>query len=225
MLDPRADPVGNPAVELAASPVPGRIAVDIPPVVLVHRYYYNGDRSFRAPLLPGGPSILVLNHPGTGERLYLRANIPPGSPRVHYNRHEIRYDYGEQQVKVCFGLHGAPSVVYSQGVSAGEQIGEQVEHVTRSSGRWLKRTGLPAYAHGAGRAAVAAAETTADRINDISSAIIDPAVGLIQSTPLGSLTTSTPADRALRRRRSLLDRAESARPPTLDPELTLPLFP
>src|SRR5262245_25182228 len=69
VLDPGVDPNGNPAVRLQPGP-DGRVQVDIPPVILVHRYYYSGDRSFQGPMLPGGPSIVVANHPVTGERCY-----------------------------------------------------------------------------------------------------------------------------------------------------------
>ena len=56
VLDPGVDPNGNPAVRLRDDGF-GQMNVDIPPVVLVHRYYYSGDRSFQGPMLPGGPSM------------------------------------------------------------------------------------------------------------------------------------------------------------------------
>src|SRR5437016_1193792 len=61
VLDPNVDPRGNPAVVTKPSCVrtchgpEGRLTVDIPEVVLVHRYYYTGDRTFQGPFLPGGP--------------------------------------------------------------------------------------------------------------------------------------------------------------------------
>src|SRR5258707_834397 len=58
VLDPNVDPRGNPAVVTRPGPM-GAILVDIPPTVLVHRYYYTGDRSFQARLLPGGPCVVV----------------------------------------------------------------------------------------------------------------------------------------------------------------------
>src|SRR5437870_1587189 len=66
ILDPNVDPRGNPAVltrpatVLTCTGPEGRVVVDIPPTVLVHRYYYTGDRSFQARLLPGGPCIVVV---------------------------------------------------------------------------------------------------------------------------------------------------------------------
>jgi hypothetical protein len=46
VLDPNVDPNGNPAV--IPRPNCNFTLVDIPPTVLVHRFYYTGDRSFYA---------------------------------------------------------------------------------------------------------------------------------------------------------------------------------
>src|SRR5262245_125102 len=73
VLDPNVDPRGNPTVVTRPAAIPtgmgasGRVIVDIPPTVLVHRYYYTGDRSFQYKMLPGGPCIVVASHPKTGE--------------------------------------------------------------------------------------------------------------------------------------------------------------
>jgi hypothetical protein len=116
ILDPGADPLGNPAVELAPA-ANGRTVVDVPRTVLVHKYYYTGDRSFQYKLMPGGPSTIVADHPRTGQRLYLEASLPPGAPRVYYDSGSIEYDYGPQGVKIVFGTgkHGPPKIVYRQG--------------------------------------------------------------------------------------------------------------
>ena len=223
VLDPGADPLGNPAVELNGGDLYGRMAVEIPPVVLVHRYYYTGDRSFQAQLLPGGPSVLVFSHPETGERCYLRANLPPGAPRVIYNRNFIQYDYGSQAVTVTFKHHCDPILTYRQGVPARQLVGDGAGRVARASGRWLKRTGLPNYAHDAGRAAVGAAGAAADRINDVSTAVINPVVGLVKASPLGTALSSSAPQRALRQRDSLLRSAEARTSPNLD--VTVPRLP
>lgn len=116
VLDPNADPLGNPAVEVGHDEY-GNVLVDIPPVVLVHRYYYTGERSFQAQLLPGGPSIVVVNHPKTGERQYIDVQMPPGAPRVTYTDHGIEYDFGKTGVSVVFGLFGHASVKYRSGLA------------------------------------------------------------------------------------------------------------
>lgn len=123
VLDPNADPLGRPAIELARDEY-GNMIVDIPPVVLVHRYYFTGERSFQAQLLPGGPSIVVANHPKTGQRCYIDVQMPPGAPRVTYTGHSIEYDFGEIGVSVVFGPFGHPSVKYRSGATLHDKVSD-----------------------------------------------------------------------------------------------------
>jgi hypothetical protein len=123
VLDPGVDPLGNPAVVLRHLP-DGRVEVDIPPVVLVHRFYYSGDRSFQGPLLPGGPSILVFNHPQTGERCYVPAQMMPGAPRVTYKASGIEYNYGQHALLVHFDKYGCPVLQYRSGPTWREKTNE-----------------------------------------------------------------------------------------------------
>lgn len=129
ILDPAADPVGNPTVTLRQTPHPDRLEVDIPPTVLVHRYYYTGARSFQAQILPGGPSIVVANHPDTGERCYIPVQMLPGAPRVTYTAKSIEYDYGSQAIFVDFQT-SPPSVRYRSGTPWPEKIGRLVHTET-----------------------------------------------------------------------------------------------
>lgn len=124
LLDPNADPLGRPAVELHDTA--HGLQVDIPPAVLVHKYYYTGDRSFQAQMLPGGPSIIVVNHPKTGERCYIEAQMLPGAPRVTYTSSCIEYDYGENGITVHFGLFGQPTIKYRSGVTWGTKMSNMV---------------------------------------------------------------------------------------------------
>ncbi len=102
--------------------------VDVPPAVLVHRYFPTGDRSFQAQFLPGGPVIVAANHPKTLERVYVPVTLPPGAPRVTYAGKSIRYDYGPQSVTLTFGALGCPRVTYSQGTVLGEKVRNLAEH-------------------------------------------------------------------------------------------------
>ncbi|MEZ6088458.1 MAG: hypothetical protein R3C05_10615 [Pirellulaceae bacterium] len=120
VIDPGVDARGNPAVQL--HPMGSGTIVDIPPTVLVHRYYYTGDRSFRGPNLPGGPSIVVASHPKTGERTYVPVQLLPGSPMVHYTSGGIEFDYGDYGIKVVFPCFCEPKTK----IRTGRRIADQV---------------------------------------------------------------------------------------------------
>jgi hypothetical protein len=127
VLDPNADPEGKPAIELKKDHA-GNYIVDIPPVVLVHRHYYSGDRSFQGPILPGGPTIAVVNHPKTGERLYIQLQMMPGAPRVTYTDCCIDYDFGETGVSISFGMFRCePIVKYRNHKKVSTAVHEAVE--------------------------------------------------------------------------------------------------
>lgn len=115
ILDPGVDPLGNPAVLLRDSATAEDIQeIDIPPTILVHRYFYTGNRDFQAQLMPGGPCIAVMNHPRTGERCYVSVQMLPGAPRVYYTGRKIEYDFGDRGISILFGL-GEPTVRYRNG--------------------------------------------------------------------------------------------------------------
>ena len=223
VLDPNVDPLGNPAVIARRSADGSGLAVEIPPVALVHRYYYSGDRSFQGPMLPGGPSILVFNHPRTNERTYLDVMMLPGAPRVTYRRDAIEYDYGPQAIIVSFGLHGRPSVTYRNGVPLLVKARRATAHVGKSAADLVQRTGLPAAGRKAAAGVKNVAETTADRAHDLGKAVASPVVSLVRSTPLASMLTSSAEDRATharRRRPAGLGRAEGPRQDHPDDPLT-----
>jgi hypothetical protein len=146
VLDPGQSSTGVPAVQTVAG-TDGTQRVEIPPVVLVHRYYPSGDRSFQAALLPGGPCIIATNHPKTMERTYVNVTLPPGAPRVIYSGKSIVYDYGPQSVTIHFGPCGA-TVCYSQGIQlvetahgACEKVSDRVHDLSQRAGigQGLKR--------------------------------------------------------------------------------------
>jgi len=106
ILDPGKHERGLPAVELTprknAEGVEEGLAIDIPPKVHVHRYYYSGDKIYQGPIIQGGPTVVVANHPQTGERMYVDVVLPAGAPRIAYTRHGISYIYSDQRVEVTF---------------------------------------------------------------------------------------------------------------------------
>jgi hypothetical protein len=186
ILDPNADPLGRPAVELNRDEY-GNLIVDIPPVVLVHRYYYTGDRSFQAQLLPGGPSIVVVNHPKTGERCYIDVQMMPGAPRVTYTGHSIEYDYGEHGITVHFGLFGRPSVKYRSGQTWGRKLGKLVhaEHWQDGAAEAYKKTSTVAkYSKTMAKGAIA--ETC-----DATEQVLLPVKNVVHMMPFGKTLFAT----------------------------------
>lgn len=182
VLDPNADSQGRPAVKTVDDGY-GNLIVDIPPTVLVHRYYFTGERSFQAQMLPGGPSIVVVNHPKTGVRTYIDVQMPPGAPRVTYTDHSIEYDFGETGVSVVFGLFGHPSVKYRSGLTLSRRVNrllhvDDLKKHAQASHEHLKqsaeRTKMVTYG------AVASVSQAADQV-------ISPVKGLMESLPFGKI--------------------------------------
>lgn len=108
VFDPGAHERGLPAVKFRDVPgdpksgTGGGLEVDIPPAVHVHRYYYSGDKEFQGPIITGGPTVVVANHPKTGKRMYIDVVLPAGAPRIAHNKHGITYVYKTQRVEVKF---------------------------------------------------------------------------------------------------------------------------
>jgi hypothetical protein len=204
VLDPNVDPRGNLAILTRPAPIPtalgtsGRVIVDIPPAVLVHRYYYTGDRSFQFRMLPGGPCIVVANHPKTGERLYIPVQFPPGAPRVHYYADCIEYDYGCQTVTISFCglLHCGPKVTYRQGTPITRQVENMAIYTRDTTRRLVERTSLPEYADKAAQGAKSAIHTSIDRTNDLAKRVIAPPIAILKMTPLANLFTESQQDQA-----------------------------
>ena len=121
VLDPNRDSRGNPAIETLHDGL-GHTQVEIPPALIVHRYYYTGDRTFRGPDLPGGPCILVFHHPKSGEKTYLPVQMLPGSPQITYTARSIVYDYGDRATIVSFPRVGVPIVSYRNGQSIQDRV-------------------------------------------------------------------------------------------------------
>ncbi len=208
VLDPNADPLGNPAVITTKDAAGGRQVV-IPPVVLVHRYYYTGDRSFQGPMLPGGPSIIVMHHPRTGDQLYVQTQMLPGAPRVYYTRSSIEYNYGPQSITLKFGHHGNPSVIYRQGTPLTEHWRQAREARHDRLDQWVQRTGITQAYSRVREGTSNAAGASADAIHDVGRMALTPVLQMIRSTPLGSIFTSDPASQAQREQATMARRAET----------------
>ncbi len=126
----------DPAVQENGLPVPivegGR--VEIPPTLHVHPYYYCGDKEYQAQILNGGPTIIVANHPKSGDKLYIDAVLPAGAPVVAYNAHSITYVYPDRRVVLEFPplCRNKAVVKYLSGRGIGREVQDHVTQVSAS---------------------------------------------------------------------------------------------
>jgi len=131
ILDPGAHERGLPAVELKY--LEGGQQIDIPPKVHVHRYYYSGDKIFQGPIIQGGPTVVVANHPKTGARLYIDAVLPAGAPRIEHTQNSINYIYNQQRVEIKFRHFpfdpGTAIVKHHSGKGIARSVGDAREHL------------------------------------------------------------------------------------------------
>lgn len=207
LIDPGTNAEGKP------QPVIQDGQVDIPPTIVVLNYYYTGDRNFRGPTFTGGPSILVVEHPQTGERLYLDLQLLPGSPRVFYRRHWIAFRYPDQTVKVQFcnplnPLHRhEPIVKYCKGHGG---IHETLNAVNPVPGvhQWIERTGAPEAVESVAGGTKTLLFRTADGIRKVGETATTPIKLVKNSTIIGSLFESSPEEEATRARDAAVTRAQ-----------------
>ena len=202
LLDPGVDPQGRPTALVRPDPLnPGLKQVEVPPTIIVHKFYYSGDRAFQGPMLPGGPMIAAFNHPKTGDRTYVNLVMPPGAPKIIYTGHTIRYDYGPQSVTIEFGLHcGKPTVHYSNATKAGDFAKHVATSTMTGTKNFVQRTGLPQGLQRFGAGAKNVVGTAADHIHDASRMVLTPVVNGLRSLPGAQFLTSTPEQQAERAR-------------------------
>ncbi len=114
VIDPAVEENGRPAAVINGD------QVEIPPTLHIHPYFYSGDVEYQAQILEGGPTIIVANHPKSGEKLYIDAILPPGAPVVAYRDDAIRYIYPDKRVIIEFvgirNRHAVVKYVNGQGV-------------------------------------------------------------------------------------------------------------
>ncbi len=142
ILDPGTHERGLPAVRLAQSP--HGLVVEIPPKVHVHRYYYNGDKEFQGPIVQGGPTVVVANHPTTGRMMYVNASLPGGAPKIVHSRAGITYVYPDRRVVISFSRCSPETAVvaHKNGQGWGQRIQGWRESVDGSVQEHLQRSPL-----------------------------------------------------------------------------------
>lgn len=116
----------DPAVHENGLPIPivSDGQVEIPPTLHVHPYYYCGDKEYQAQIMNGGPTIIVANHPRSGDKLYIDAVLPQGAPIVAYSARTITYIYSNRRVIIDFSLAGKSraKVIYVNGRGAFREV-------------------------------------------------------------------------------------------------------
>jgi hypothetical protein len=122
VIDPGVEQNGLP------TPIVSNGQVEIPPTLHVHPYYYCGDKEYQAQIINGGPTIIVANHPRSGDKLYIDAVLPQGAPLVAYNARTITYIYPDRRVIIDFSLAGKSraKVIYVNGRGAVREVHEQL---------------------------------------------------------------------------------------------------
>lgn len=200
--------------EFKPEPYVANRQVEIPPTLLVHNFYYTGDRDFRGPVFPGGPSVVVVEHPKTGIRMYVDVQMLPGSPRVVYRSHYIDYHFGKQKIRIQFcnlldPLHyHQPIVKYCHGntrIQKALSSSPPPNHVKD----WMVRTGIPESLTSAGKSGKALLNRSADGIKRTTEVITTPIKVVSQATMLGSLLTPDPEGDATASRDAAVRRAST----------------
>lgn len=147
--------------------------VEIQPTLHVHRYYYNGDKEYQGPLVNGGPTIVVANHPRTRKRLYIDVNLPSGAPKITYTDDRITYTYPHQRVIIEFKRCDEDEVTVHY--RAGRRIGPRLEtgKIRNKLHQAMKNVyeGRKKTIVGAAATATKLTGTAIDKVNDALNAI------------------------------------------------------
>ncbi len=134
VIHPGAHERGLPAVRLEPT-VDGGVTVDIPRTLHVHRYYYDGDKEYQGPILQGGPTVVVANHPKFGEQMYVDVTLPAGAPIIAYDKNSITYVYPDRRVEVQFSSRRPEQVAvkYHSGQGVGRRASEAARRIVTTS--------------------------------------------------------------------------------------------
>jgi hypothetical protein len=209
VLDPRVDPEGKPRAVFIQTEYGQNL--EIPPSVIVHRYYYSGDRDFQGPMLPGGNTLVVLKHPYSGEQMSLEVPLSPGAPRIYYRQDKIQYVYPHTTVTLHFGhftkygIYQEPRIKVTHGkpkAIAGREFVDETKD-------WIHKTGLPHAAGHVVQGAKGVVHSSAEFVHTTGERVAAPVVRVWNATPLGSLTDSDLSDAARSRRDREVQRAQT----------------
>ena len=214
VLDPNRDARGNPAVTTKVDEY-GNTQVEIPPSLIVHRYYYSGDRSFRGPDLPGGPSIVIAQNPRDGQQVYLPVQMLPGSPIVHYSARSIEYDFGNRAVIVSFPHVGEPVVSYRNGRPPIEKAAKMLG-VDRLKSAWSGAKEQAAIVKEKSKTAAQATRLTA---GNLARPFTLPAQNLVRFFPGGAALTDPGLESRIKEQAALQKQQVDTKQAELDAQL------
>lgn len=189
IIDPKVDSQRRPTPLF--KPAGGGVQIEIPPTVIVHRYYYSGDRDFQGPMIPGGPTVLVANHPVTGEQISLKVQLMPGAPRVRYTKRSILYDYGDRKIGIDFGAFSfcEPKVVYHRDSRVRRKLGQMRQDTAALFSGFSRRARIPESVKRFKDNSSKSVLALGDRIGDASGQLSDAGRSLVEQTGLSELAT------------------------------------
>ncbi len=189
IIPPQVDGELKPRPVFVKNEGTGTLHIEIPPTVIVHRYYYSGDREFQGPMLPGGPTVIVANHPKTGEQVSVQAQMMPGAPRVRYCHNCIIYNYSDRILTLDFGscLNGQPRMVYQRHDQMSLGLREKASEVRETTNGFIQASGLSQATAEVRKRGQDVILATGQRINTTGSAVFGRALSLWDSTPVGDL--------------------------------------
>jgi hypothetical protein len=192
ILDPLIDQEGKPRAIMVPDEY-GVEQLEVPTTVIIHKHYYTGSRDFQGPMLQGGPVLVVVRHPATGEQTYVELQLPPGAPRIFYKEDRIIYQYRDDRVTLCFGRPGwlgqlgKPAVGIRPRLQFVKHVQEHEKAKQERHQAWLDRSGIPEALASCRKNTAGAVGHTADVVKAGGSVVMAPIRVLRDNTPVGGL--------------------------------------
>lgn len=184
VINPETHERGLPAVLFEGSDNDG-LQVDIPRTLHVHRFYYDGDREYQGPILTGGPTTLVANHPRSGQRVYVNVTLPQGAPIIAYSRKAISYIYDDRRVRIAFARkdQNGAIVSYHSGQGLGRVVSSAVQDsLTKSKSFFASSATAQSLADGT-KDGKRSFNGLVSAVDSAASKILDGAKTLVQKLP------------------------------------------
>jgi hypothetical protein len=198
ILDPQVDPEGKPRMQAIVG-ADGYQRLTIPPTVIVHKHYYTGDRDFQGPMLQGGPTLLSVAHPVTGERINVEVQLPPGAPRIYYRSDLIVYVFRDVRVVVDFGKPCLiktdcckPTITMIQRTAHDRHWERCLESKHDCERDWLQRTGVADVMHHTHQHCKQTANAAAGYVKQAGQFVITRFDAAKAATPIGGLMQPAP---------------------------------